>query len=186
VSVCKKKDGEPLYTERTTNMIRTENNKPLLIEGIIRNITGRKRLEDELHESVQRDRELFNSLTEGVYQCEPGSEGSFTWVNLACAKMFGYKSPEEMMGVKTKNIYADPEDRWNHLEKLEKYGVLRDFVSNCKKKGGKTFYTERTANLIRNEDGDHVTIEGIIRDISEQKNMKAKLKKSEKYQKSKG
>ncbi len=186
VSNCKKKDGEPLYTERTTNMIRNEKNKPVLIEGIIRDITERKRLEDELHESVQRDRELFNSLTEGVYQCEPGAEGKFTWVNEACAKMFGYKSPEDMMGKKTKDVYVDPEDRWKHLEKLEKYGVLRNFVSNCKKKNGKSFYTERTANLIRNEDGEPVTIEGIIRDISEQRSLKAKLKKSEKYQKGKG
>jgi PAS domain S-box-containing protein len=186
VSNCKKKHGEPLYTERTTNMIRNEKNEPVLIEGIIRDITERKRLENILQESVERDRELFNSLMEGVYQCEPGAEGAFTWVNQACAEMFGYKSPEEMMGVKTKDIYTDPEDRWKHLEKLEKYGVLRNFVSNCKKKTGKSFYTERTANLIRNEDGDHITIEGIIRDISEQKSLKSKLKKSEKYQKSKG
>ena len=186
VSNCKKRGGEPLYTERTTNMIRNEKNKPVLIEGIIRDITERKRFENELHESVQRDRELFNSLTEGVYQCEPGSEGAFTWVNQACAEMFGYKSPEEMMGVKTKDIYADPEDRWKHLEKLEKYGVLRNFVSNCKKKSGKSFYTERTANLIRNEDGKPVTIEGIIRGITEQKQLKSKLKNSVKYQNNKG
>jgi PAS domain S-box-containing protein len=63
---------------------------------------------------------------------------------------------------------------------------LRNFVSNCKKKSGKSFYTERTANLIRNEDGKPVTIEGIIRDISEQKQLKKKLKNSEKYQNSKG
>jgi PAS domain S-box-containing protein len=186
VSNCKKRDGDPLYTERTTNMIRNEDGEPVLIEGIIRDITERRRLENELKESVQRERELFNSLSEGVYQCEPGSEGAFTWVNQNCAEMFGYKSPEEMMGVKTKDIYADPEDRWNHLEKLEKYGFLRNFVSNCRKKSGECFYTERTANLIRNEDGKPVTIEGIIRDITEQKQLKKKLKNSEKYQNDKG
>ncbi len=182
VSNCKTKAGDPLYTERTTNLIRNEDGEPVLIEGIIRDITERRKLENELQESVQRDRELFNSLREGIYQCEPGAEGAFTWVNQACAEMFGYKSPEEMMGVKTKDIYADPEDRWKHLEKLEKYGFLRDLMSNCKKKSGKSFYTERTANLIRNEDGKHVTIEGIIRDISGQKHLEEKLKKSEKYQ----
>ncbi|GAX60755.1 hypothetical protein SCALIN_C14_0018 [Candidatus Scalindua japonica] len=186
VSNCKKRDGEPLYTERTTNMIRNEANEPVLIEGIIRDITERKRLEDELHESVERDRELFNSLREGIYQCEPGSEGAFTWVNQACAEMFGFESPEEMMGTKTKDIFADPEDRWKYLEKLEKYGFLRNFVSNCKKKNNECFFTERTANLIRNEDGEPVTIEGIIRDISKQKMLEERLKNSEKYQNDKG
>ena len=73
-----------------------------------------------------------------------------------------------------------PENRMEHLEKLEKYGFLRKFVSNCKKKSGECFYTERTANLIRNKVGKPVTIEGIIRDISEQKKQEKKLKKSEK------
>ncbi|MCP5007889.1 MAG: PAS domain S-box protein, partial [Planctomycetes bacterium] len=168
VSNCKKRDKEHLYTERTTNMIRNEKNEPVIIEGIIRDITERKRMVDELQESVDRDRELFNSLRDCIYQCEPGAEGAFTWVNQACAEMFGYNSPEEMIDTKSKDIYADPEDRWKHLEKLEQFGFLRNFVSNCKKKSGECFYTERTANLIRNKDGEHVTIEGIFRDITEQ------------------
>ncbi|MCP4411937.1 MAG: PAS domain S-box protein, partial [Gammaproteobacteria bacterium] len=91
-SNCKKIDGESLYTERTTNMIRNEKNESVLIEGIIRDITERKRMVDELQESVDRDRELFHSLSDSIYQCEPGSEGAFTWVNQACAEMFGYNS----------------------------------------------------------------------------------------------
>ncbi|MCP5004816.1 MAG: PAS domain S-box protein [Planctomycetes bacterium] len=182
VSFCKKVDGEPMYTERTTNLIRNDAGEPVLIEGIIRNITERKRLEEELQESVKRDRELFNSLREGIYQYEPGVDGAFTWVNQACAEIFGYNSPEEMIGTKSKDIYANPENRMEHLEKLEKYGFLRKFVSNCKKKSGECFYTERTANLIRNKDGEHVTIEGIFRDITEQKKPEKKLKISEKHQ----
>ncbi len=169
VSNCKKRDEEHLYTERTTNMIRNEKNEPVLIEGIIRDITERKRVEDELQESVDRDRELFNSLKEGIYQCEPGAEGAFTWVNQACAEMFGYNSPDEMMGTKSKDIYADPEDRWKHLEKLEQFGFLSNVVFNCKKKSGECFYTERTANLIRSKDGESVAVEGIIRVIIERK-----------------
>ena len=109
-----------------------------------------------------------------------GSEGAFTWVNQACAEMFGYNSPDEMKGTKTKDIYADPEDRWNHLEKLEQFGFLRNFVSNCKKKSGKCFYTERTANLIRNKDGEPLTIEGIIRVITERKKPEGNLGSSSK------
>ncbi|MCP4254352.1 MAG: PAS domain S-box protein [Candidatus Scalindua sp.] len=186
VSDCKKKGGGHLYTERTTNMIRNEKNEPVLVEGIIRDITERKRMVEELQESVDRDRELFNTLPEGIYQCEPGAEGVFTWVNHACAEMFGFNSPEGMMGVKTKDIYADPEDRWKHLEKLEQFGFLRNFVSNCKKKNGEYFSTERTANLIRSKDGDPITIEGIFKETTEQKKLKAKPKKTEKNQKSKG
>ncbi len=168
VSFCKKRDGEPMYTERTTNLIRNDEGEPVLIEGIIRDITGRRRLEEELHETVERYRELFNSVKEGVYQCEPGAEGAFIWINQAGAEMFGYKSPKEMIGVKVEDIYVDPEDRWRLIERLEKYGVWKNFVSFCKKKNGDSFYTERTTNMIRDEDGKPALIEGTIRVITEE------------------
>ena len=122
---------------------------------------------EETAKSEERYRKMFESLKKVVYQCEPAVEGMFTWVNQACAEMFGYNSPEGMIGVKTKDIFADPEDRWKHLEKLEQFGFLRNFVSNCKKKNGECFSTERTANLIRSKDGEPITIEGIFRDITE-------------------
>ncbi|MCP4266546.1 MAG: HAMP domain-containing protein, partial [Candidatus Brocadiaceae bacterium] len=106
---------------------------------------------EETAKSEERYRKMFESLKDGVYQCEPGVEGIFTWVNQACAEMFGYNSPDEMMGTKVKDIYVDTEDRWRLLEILEKHGIRRNFVSDCKKRDGGHLYTERTTNMIRNE-----------------------------------
>ena len=60
-------------------------------------------LKDQLQKSESQKKQLLNSLKEGVYQCDPGVEGVFTWVNQACAEMFGYKSPEEMIGTKVED-----------------------------------------------------------------------------------
>jgi len=169
VSFCKKRDGEPIYTECTSNLVRNEESEPVLIEGMIRDITGRRRIEEKLQETLERYRELFNSLNEGVYQCEPGPEGSFIWINYACAEMFGYNSPKEMIGTKVEDIYVDPEEKWRLVERLEKYGVWKNFLSFCKKKNGDRFYTERTTHLVRDKDGIPVLIEGIIRVVTERK-----------------
>jgi PAS domain S-box-containing protein len=182
VSFCKKKNGDCFYTERTSNMVRNEKGEPVCIEGIIRDITERNRLEKKIQESEKRYRLLFDSLKEGVYQCEPGVEGAFTWVNQAGAEMFGYKSPEGMIGTKVSDIYVDLEDRRKLIEKLEKDGVWRNFVSFCKKKNGERFYTERTSNMVRNEKGEPVRIEGIIRDITERKIREDKLQEPVRYQ----
>src|SRR3972149_2059166 len=123
----------------------------------------------ETLESEQKYRELFDSLRAGIYQCEPGVAGVFTWVNKACAEMFGYESPEEMVGTKVRDIYVDQGDRKRLVERLEKDGVWKDFVSFCKKKNGEQFYTERTSNLVRDAEGKPVRIEGVIRDITERK-----------------
>ncbi|MGR3301721.1 MAG: PAS domain S-box protein [Candidatus Scalindua sp.] len=175
-SYCIKKNGEKFYTERTSNMVKDDDGIPVRIEGAIRDTTERKRLEDELRESEEHKRELLNSLKEGIYQCEPGVEGVFTWINQAGAEMFGYKSPEEMIGTKVKDIYVDPDDRRKLVEKLEREGICRHFESFCKRKDGTRFYMGRASHLIRDEAGKPVRIEGVIRDTTtERKRLEDKL-----------
>jgi PAS domain S-box-containing protein len=123
----------------------------------------------------------LDSLKEGIYQCEPGVEGVFTWVNQACAEMFGYKSPEEMVGTKVKDIYVDPDDRRKLVEKLEKEEVCRHFESFCKKKDGTRFYMGRTSHMIKDEEGKPVRIEGVLRDTTERKRMEDELRESVKH-----
>ena len=173
-SYCIKKNGEKFYTERTSNMVKDDDGVPVRIEGAIRDATERKKLEDELRASEEHKSELLNSLKEGIYQCEPGVEGAFTWVNQAGAEMFGYESPEEMIGTKVKDIYVDPDDRRKLVEKLEKEGICRNFESFCKRKDGTRFYMGRASHLVRNEAGKPVRIEGVIRDTTERKRLEDK------------
>ncbi len=173
-SYCIKKNGEKFYTERTSNMVKDDDGVPVRIEGAIRDATERKKLEDELRASEEHKSELLNSLKEGIYQCEPGVEGVFTWVNQAGAEMFGYESPEEMIGTKVKDIYVDPDDRRKLVEKLEKEGICRNFESFCKRKDGTRFYMGRASHLVRDEAGKPVRIEGVIRDTTERKRLEDK------------
>ena len=173
-SYCVKKNGEKFYTERTSNMVKDDDGVPVRIEGAIRDATERKKLEDELRASEEHKSELLNSLKEGIYQCEPGVEGVFTWVNQAGAEMFGYESPEEMIGTKVKDIYVDPDDRRKLVEKLEKEGICRNFESFCKRKDGTRFYMGRASHLVRDEAGKPVRIEGVIRDTTERKRLEDK------------
>jgi PAS domain S-box-containing protein len=142
---------------------------------------------NEIEESEKAYRELFNALQAGIYQCEPGVDGTFTWVNQSCAEMFGYESPEEMEGTKVKDIYVDQADRKKLVDKLEKEGASKDFTSYCVKKNGEKFYTERTSNMVKDDKGKPVRIEGVIRDISDRKKKEDDLqKKTRKNQSDKG
>jgi len=180
-SLCKKKNGAQFNTERTSKLIRNETGKPFRIDGIIRDTTRRKKLENELRESEEHKRDLLDSLKDGIYQCEPGVEGTFTWINQAGAEMFGYKSPDEMVGTKVKDIYVDPDDRKKLVEKLEKEGVCRHFESYCKRKDGTRFYMGRSSHMTKDEAGNPVRIEGIIRDTTERKKLQDELRESEQH-----
>src|SRR3990170_2041013 len=167
VSFCTRKNGERFYTERTSSLATDEKGKPIRIEGIFRDITERKKLEEELQESERHHRQLLNSLKEGIYQCEPTEDGVFTWINQAGAEILGYSSSEEVIGTRVKDVYVNPDDRKELIEKLEKEGVWRDFTSYCKRKNGERFISERTCNLVRDESGKSIRIEGVFRDITE-------------------
>jgi len=182
-SLCKRKNGEHFYMGRASHMIRDEGGKPVRIEGVLRDTTERKKLEDKLRESEEHKKELLDSLIEGIYQCEPGVEGVFTWVNQACAEIFGYKSPEYMVGTKVKDIYVDPDDRRKLVEKLENEGICNNFESFCKRKSGEHFYMERTSHMIRDEGGKPVRIEGVLRDTTERKKLEDELRESEEHKK---
>lgn len=165
-SLCKRRNGELFYMERTSNLVTDERGNPIRIDGIFRDITERKRLEMELQESELHLRQLLKSLKEGIYQCEPTEDGVFTWINQAGAEMLGYRSPEEVIGTRVKDIYVNPSDRKELLETLEKDGARRDFISYCKRIDGERFICESTCNLVRDGSGNPIKILGTFRDIT--------------------
>ena len=66
-------------------------------------------------------------------------------------------------------MYVNPDDRIRVLEKLSKEGAWKGFVSFCKRKNGERFHMERSSNLVSDEKGKCVRIDGIFRDITERK-----------------
>ncbi len=168
ISYCKKSNGEHFYMERTSNMVRDKNGKPILIFGVFRDITERKMLEDELQASEKQHKALLNSISDGVYQCVPGLDGAFTYINLAGAEILGYNSPTEVIGTRVVDIYVNSQDRNELIETLDKEGVCKDYTAFCKKKNGERFIYEVSCSLVRDETGKPVMIEGIFRDMTDQ------------------
>jgi PAS domain S-box-containing protein len=168
VSHCKKSNGEQFYMERTSNMVRDEHGKPTLIFGVFRDITERKMLEDEIQASEKQHKALLNSINDGVYQCVPGLEGAFTYINLAGAEILGYNSPTEVIGTRVVDIYVNSQDRSELIETLGKEGVCKDYTAFCKKKNGERFIFEVSCSLVRDETGKPIMIEGIFRDMTDQ------------------
>jgi PAS domain S-box-containing protein len=166
ISFCKKKNGECFYTEHTSYMIKDEKGVPIHIEGICKDITERMRFEEELQESKKHQMQLLNSLKEGVFQCEPGEMGMFTWINHAGMNILGFNSSEEVLSTRVVDIYENPDERRNLMETLEKEGICRDFTSHLKRKNGERFTSEITCNLIYDRNDKPIRIEGVFRDVT--------------------
>ena len=156
--------------------------KPLIIGGEPKgriwsflDITERVNAEKAFHESEALYRNLVLRLPDGVYKST--HEGKFLDVNPAMVSMLGYDSKEDLMSIDIKTqLYFEPTDRESLIlqEKLQETGVYR-----LKKKDGSGIWVEDKGWYNLDEDGNILTHEGIIRDVTERKRTEELLQFSE-------
>jgi len=156
--------------------------KPLIIGGEPKgriwsflDITERVHAEKAFQESEALYRNLVLRLPDGVYKST--HEGKFLDVNPAMVSMLGYESKEDLMSIDIKTqLYFEPSDRESLIlqEKLEETGIYR-----LKKKDGCGIWVEDKGWYNLDEEGNILSHEGIMRDITERKHAEELLQNSE-------
>ena len=144
---------------------------PIFLRGIAQDITERRQAEDALRESQEHYLSLFNNMLDGVYRST--HEGKFVDVNPAMINMFGYSSREEMLQVDIRTeLYFAPEERGSHIldtgqEEIEVYRMRR--------KDRSEIWVEDHGYYVHDEQGRILYHEGILRDITERKQIENTL-----------
>lgn len=103
----RKKDGTFSWVEQISNPIHDEKGNLIAIQGIVRDISGRKLAEDKLRESESLYKYLFNNnpLPMWIYDLETLK---FLAVNNAAIKKYGY-TKEEFLSLTLKDIRPEQE-----------------------------------------------------------------------------
>ena len=160
----KKKDGTSLPVATASYLYFDETGNILGVEGTWRDITRRKRAEEELAESEARYHEFFRVSRDSVFITSP--EGSWIEFNDAILDMFGYENREEMFDVPVSSIYANPEERSAFIHLIEQDGYVKEYPIRLKQKDGTVIDTLITAVPVRNPDGSLKAFTGTIRDVT--------------------
>ncbi len=100
-------EGERTFLA-TKGPLRDEDGRIIGTFGISRDITEAKRAEAALRESEGRFRALVEQSLACIYIIQ---DGRFVYVNPAFAKIFGYDSPEEIVGKVPVSEFVSPSDR---------------------------------------------------------------------------
>ncbi|MCK5556915.1 MAG: PAS domain S-box protein, partial [Candidatus Hydrogenedentes bacterium] len=125
-----------------------------------------KRKIHQLEESEEKYRGVVTSMKEGIYRTN--AAGEITFLNKAAAQIFGYRNPAEAAGINMKTLYVEEIDAARMDSELRARGYVDRFRFWMTRTDGQAICVETSSNLIRDEAGRDVGVEGIFRDVTEQ------------------
>ncbi len=155
--------------------IRNTQGRIVKIHGTIQDITERKQAEETLRASEEKQRLIFESVTDGIIVTD--KDLKLVEINEAGLRMTGYRGKAEIIG--RNGLEFIPErDRTRLLESVQTFGEL-EYIKNVEymllRKDGSEFPAELSATVLKDGLGNPAGYVTIAKDITERKEMQEQL-----------
>ncbi len=138
----------------------------------------RRKVVQALKESEERYSAILENIQEGYYEVD--LTGNYTFFNPSMAKILGY-TEEEMTGMNYR-LYTDKENAekiYRDFNEVYRTGIPSRVDYEQTKKDGSKMFVETSVALMRNSSGQPTGFRGIVRDITERRQMEGTLLESE-------
>jgi PAS domain S-box-containing protein len=173
-----RRDGASTWFEVTYNLVFDQSGSVVAIQGANRNITERRKAEQELQESEQQYRTIFENAPSGIFHLT--HEGRFVVVNPMMARIFGYSSPEEMVNTVNKSLeellYLDPGRRSAIFNEVLSRGGWCKYEIPCRCKDGRIITANIAFRRMPHPMKNEAELEGFVEDITDLKLYQSQLK----------
>ena len=170
----RRKDGVVFPVELRTFLVTDEHGQPAAMWAIVRDITERRRAEEALRASEERQRSILHAAMDGFWRVD--LRGRLIEVNEAYCRMIGYGEQELLsLGIADLEANERPEEVAAHIVRVIVEGQGR-FETRHRRKDGSLVSVEISVQYKPRDDGYMVAF---IRDISAQQEAEQALRASE-------
>ena len=177
----KKKSGETISILLTSQTITDERNEVIGYEGMMMDITERKKMEKSLREVNHFLNRLIEASPDGIIVTD--AAGDIIIYNKAAEQLLGYSSDELIGRANIKDLYPRGLARKIREmmldEKSGKKGILPPTELYVKNKDGEVIDISLSASILYDEKGEEVAAIGIFKDLGEMVRVKRKLKETQ-------
>jgi PAS domain S-box-containing protein len=168
------KDGRRIAVEVNTRLIY-QDGVPVGIHGIARDVTERKRVQEELRESEERYRDLVENSTELI--CTHDLDGLILSANRAAIEVLGF-DPKDWVGKRNlRDILApevDPDELDDYLARIRRDGNADGVMLVQTRSGVRRIWEYH--NTLRTKGVLTPIVRGMARDITERKRAEEALR----------
>lgn len=176
----KKKDGASFVASVSAVAIKNEAGEVIFFDGIIEDVTERKKMEESLRESEERYRHVAEDSIDGIVLAQ---DGLTVYANNAFCRMFGYEK-EEIIGESDVKVIA-PRDQAliqdRTQRRLKGAEVQNRYVTTGLTKDGTEIIIDVSASTPFTYKGKP-TVLAILRDTTEKRRMEEEILKAQKLE----
>jgi diguanylate cyclase (GGDEF)-like protein/PAS domain S-box-containing protein len=160
-------DGRVRVLRDAGEVVRDASGRAIRLQGVMTDITERVAAEQKTRNTLQELNRILNHMQDTYYRADP--VGRLSSVSRSMERLLGYR-PEECVGMRIADLYAVAGYGKTFLDDLHvRGGVLRNYEIPMQHSNGERVWVSLNAQLIHDERGRVVGLEGTIRDINELK-----------------
>lgn len=148
-------------------------------EGASFSVNGSARDVTAQIDSETRFRDLFQSLSEGIFFTT--LEGRLLDANPALVRMLGYESKEQMQELNFRQMYAEPAQREIIIQKMLESGSIHDQELFFRRRDGSLVRCLMSGFVVRDTLGRVTRLQGTLVDITERFEIEKRLEREQEF-----
>ncbi|MBI9034548.1 MAG: PAS domain S-box protein [Bacteroidales bacterium] len=176
------KEGKTLFCDWFNTTLTTTEGKILGVTSMVLDITDRIEAEQALQEKEANYKNLFENAVLGIYRTSP--DGKILMINKALLQMLGFSSLEELQkrNLETEG-FSEDNSRSIFEHEMKDKGFVSGYEATWLKANGEKLYVRESSIAVRDANNNIIYYEGIVEDITLQKQAQnALLENEKKYQ----